>query len=136
MKRPPTDFKLLQEIFERHRGEFESYSDAMKTRSSKIMVPIDIPGIADHFGVDRDSIFGRLYYHLEPKYGEPVVPDRPMKVFFAPVSGTDQNCVNFPLLEAVLAGLWQERRRDLWALGTALFSLGVALASLLVAILS
>ena len=33
------------------------------------MVPIDIPGIAARFGVDPDSIFGRLYYHLDPKYG-------------------------------------------------------------------
>jgi hypothetical protein len=113
-----------------------AYSDAVERRSSKIMVPIDSPGIAARFGVDPDSIFGRLYYHLDPKYGEPVVPDRPMKVLFAPRAGDDKNCVNFPLLEAVLAGLWQERRRDLWALGTALFSLGVALASLLVAILN
>jgi len=44
--------------------------------------------------------------------------------------------VNFPLLEAVLAGLRQERRRDQLALWTACVSLGIALASLLVAILS
>jgi hypothetical protein len=37
--------------------------------------------------------------------------------------------VNFPLLEAVLAGLWQQRRRDLFAVETAMFSLAIALAS-------
>jgi hypothetical protein len=44
--------------------------------------------------------------------------------------------VNFPLLEAVLAGLWQQRWRDLLALSTALLSLGIALASLVVSILT
>jgi hypothetical protein len=137
MKRPPTDFKLLREIFERHRGDFESYSDAMKTRSSKIMVPIDIPGIADHFGVDPDSIFGRLYYHLELKYGEPVVPDKKRHIFFfTPKAGDDENCVNFPLLEAVLAGLWEERNRNLWALWISILSIGIALAALLVSLLT
>jgi hypothetical protein len=42
--------------------------------------------------------------------------------------------VNFPLLEAVLAGLWQQQRRDLWAIRAALISLGIALASLAVSI--
>jgi hypothetical protein len=33
---------------------------------------------------------------------------------------------------AVLAGLWQQRRRDLFAVVTAAFSLAIALASLIV----
>lgn len=100
------------------------------------MVPIDIPAIADHFGVDPDSIFGRLYYHLDPKYGEPAVQGTPRKVLFTPVAGADQNCVNFPLLEAVLAGLWEERNRNLWALWISILSIGIALASLLVSLLT
>lgn len=44
---------------------------------------------------------------------------------FTPLLGDDANCVNLPLLEAVLAGLWQERRRDLWTLGIALFSVSI-----------
>lgn len=47
--------------------------------------------------------------------------------------GTDTNCVNFPLLEAVLAGLWQQRRRDLWTLWIAVGWLGTAIGSLVVA---
>jgi hypothetical protein len=97
-------------------------------------VPVDIRGIAERFGVDPDSIFGRLYYHLEPTYGEPATLGEGRKEFFTPVAGQDQNCVNFPLLEAVLAGLWQQQRRDLWAIRAALISLGIALASLAVSI--
>jgi hypothetical protein len=56
-------------------------------------------------------------------------------VFFTPVAGEEVNCVNFPLLEAVLASLWEQRRRDSVALWTALLSIGIALAALLVSIL-
>jgi hypothetical protein len=69
--RPPTDFELLNEIYNRHRADFEGHSEDSGERLTKILVPVDIKGIAHQFGVDPDSIFGRLYYHLEPKYGEP-----------------------------------------------------------------
>jgi hypothetical protein len=44
--------------------------------------------------------------------------------------------VNFPLLEAVLAGLWEERNRNLWALWISILSICIALASLLVSLLT
>ena len=86
--------------------------DDPESRIAKIAVPIDVPAIASELGVDVDSVFGRLYFHLEPLYGEN--EDGSGRAFFMPVAGRDRNCINFPLLEAVLAGLWQQRRRDLW----------------------
>ena len=130
--KPPTDFELLEGIYKRHRHDFEGQSEVPVGFLAKIIIPIDIPAIAQDLGVDANSVFGRLYYHLDPKYAEPAFQGRARKALFSPVVGDDQNCVNFPLLEAVLAGLWQERRRDLWALGTAVFSLGVAFAALMV----
>jgi len=47
---------------------------------------------------------------------------------FTPVLGDKQNCVNFPLLEAVLASLWQQRRQDFVAMATAVLSLAIASA--------
>jgi hypothetical protein len=129
--RPPTDFEILKEIYERHREDFPHYVG----RRTKIMVPIDLPAIAKRLDIDAEMVFGRLYFHLDPKYGEePAYEGDARKTLFTPVAGKDKNCVNFPLLEAVLAGLWQERRRDLWTLGTALFSLVIAIASLLISI--
>jgi hypothetical protein len=125
VKRPPTDFDLLKEIYTRYRDHFATYVEgAPGSRGKKIFVPVDLLAIANHFGVDVDSIFGRLYYHLEPKYGGERDPQLggPQKSFFTPVAGPDQNCVNFPLLEAVLASLWQQRRRDSLAIATAAFS--------------
>ncbi len=114
-RRPPTDFELLREIYQRYREDFTVVPVTASRRASKILLPIDLQEIADRFGVDVDSIFGRLYYHFDMVYGERLDPQGgARKVFFAPVAGPDQNCINFPLLEAVLAGLWQERRRDLW----------------------
>jgi hypothetical protein len=134
LKPPPTDFKLLRAIYERHQDEYARFvEDAADSRVSKIAVPIDIPAIASELGVDVDSVFGRLYYHLDPLY-EQKNEDGSRKAFFMPVAGRDRNCVNFPLLEAVLAGLWQQRRRDLWALWIAVGSLGIAVGSLVVAI--
>jgi hypothetical protein len=131
--KPPTDYALLKEIYKRHRAEFPEYEKgASNRRSSKIFVPIDVVAIAKHFRVDEDSIFGRLYYHLEPKYGQP----EEKKVFFTPKAGSDQNCINFPMLEAVLAGLRQEWRRDLLAVATAVVSFGIAIGSLVVSIVA
>lgn len=136
MPRPPSDYELLKFIYSRYRQTFASFvQGAADGRASKILVPVDLAEIARHFRVDEDSIFGRLYYHLDPKYGEPAKPEGgARKVFFTPVAGGDQNCVNFPLLEAVLAGLWQRHRRDLAAIATAVLSLAIALASLIVSL--
>ena len=42
--------------------------------------------------------------------------------------------MNFPLLEAVLAGLWQEHRRDWWTQRIAVVSLSISVAALIVSI--
>ena len=67
--RIPTDREILQEIYDRHYETYVSFSKEKPSRSAKIMVPIDIEIIAKHFKVDVDIIFGRLYYHLEKKFG-------------------------------------------------------------------
>jgi hypothetical protein len=133
-KRPPTDFELLKAIYGRHENEYGHGKATPTGQKTDVLVPIDIEGIAESLGVDKASVFGRLYYHLDREYGEAPETGKARKVFFTPVAGSETNCVNFPLLEAVLAGLWQQRRRDLFATYTALVSLAIALASLGVSI--
>jgi hypothetical protein len=128
VKRPPSDFELLRAIYERYRRDFIAIP--RKDASTGILLPIDIPAVADDLGADADTVWGRLYYHLEPVYSDPP------KVFFTPVAGDERDCVNFPLLEAVLAGLWQERNRLLWAFWTSLVSVMIAIGALVVSIVA
>jgi len=134
--RPPTDFELLRAIYAQHEHEYGHGKVTPAGQKTEVLVPIDIPAIAAKLGVDVASVYGRLYYHLDRLYGEEPQPGRPRKAFFAPRAGQEQNCVNFPLLEAVLAGLWQERRRNLWTSALAVASIAISVASLIVSIVS
>jgi hypothetical protein len=125
----------LRAIYDRHGGDHGYGKVAASGQKAEVPVPIDIPAIARDLGVDVASVHGRLYHHLEPKYGEPAVQGKPRRFFFSPVAGNETNCVNFPLLEAVLAELWQQRGRELWVTGTAVVSIAIAIAALIVAIL-
>jgi hypothetical protein len=130
VKRPPSDYELLRVIYERHHDDFVGPRSAAPTG---IMLPIDVPAIATTLGTNDDIVFGRLYYHLAATYGEERrEDDSPRKAFFIVSNGL--NCVNFPLLEAVLAGLWQERDRQLWAVWASAISISIALAALIVSI--
>ena len=134
MKQPPTDFQLLRAIYRRHLAEYVGFVEG-ESRQKKIAVPIDIPAIAADLDSDADTVFGRLYYHLDPRYAE-TNPDGSRKHLFMKKAGDAANCINFPLLEAVLAGAWQERRRDLWTFWTAAASIGIAIGSLVVSIVA
>jgi hypothetical protein len=132
VKRPPSDFELLKAIYERHGADFDA---SRVTTPTGVFLPIDIPAIAADLGISNDAVAGRLRHHLNQVYSEPRRDDGKAQVsFFSPQLGTEANCVNFPLLEAVLAGLWQERDRQLWAVWASAISIAVAVAALIVSI--
>ena len=110
MKKTPTDLDLLNCIYDRYYDDFAKYSKENRLRDSKIYLPIDCAEIAGQLGVDADIIWGRLYYHLQNKYG--YTKDDGLKVpFFTMQAGTDRDCVNFPYLASILATLRSENRR-------------------------
>jgi CheY-like chemotaxis protein len=60
-------------------------------------LPIDTPALAEHFGVDPDIVFGRLYYHLEAKYGqEQRESDRGRRSFFTSFEGFERRTASSP----------------------------------------
>jgi hypothetical protein len=136
-KRPPTDFELLAAIYKLHRDDYRSLAairaEAGHTTAepSATYVPIDIPKVAVELGTEANSVFGRLYFDLDRRYGEEREFGKTRKAFYSPVLGDRRHCINFPHLEAVVAALWLERRRNLWTIGTALLALAIALASLI-----
>ena len=130
MRRPPSDFELLWAIYERHRADFTE--PGLTATATGVMIPIDVEAVAADLGTDADTVWGRLYHHLDRLYGEESRPGSSRRALFMPSEA--ENMVNMPLLEAVLAGLWQERNRQLWAVWASAVSVAIALAALVVSI--
>ena len=105
-----TDRKLLRKIHNKYYDEFCIYDKDESSRSSKMYVPIDCEEIAKEFKIDPDIIFGRLYYHLDKKYGYEDEGGARVHLFSMWV-GTDRHVVHFPLLSAVLAGMEESNMR-------------------------
>ena len=113
--KPPSDLKVLNVIYKLYYKDFKDFSTGTENkRASKIYVPIDCKRVATKLNVDGDIVFGRLYYHLEEKYGYRNSDDSNVH-FFSRQVGPDRHCVNFPLLASVLAGLREENSKFLWA---------------------
>jgi hypothetical protein len=100
----PTDLQLLDAIYKHHHSDFLRRKTQGKTQ---IYVPIKIEEVAGTLGVDPQSIFGRLYYHLEHKHGyQKTEGDKIVKVpFFDIDMGGERHCIQFPLMMSILAGL-------------------------------
>lgn len=125
----PSDLKILETIYETYHKDYAAFYKDEKTRESKIYVPINCKEIAQTLKTDHDIIFGRLYYHLEKLYG--YKHDDGVKVpFFALKVGNDKNCINFPLMASVLAGLQQQHSQFIWATVISLFSFIVSCIAL------
>ena len=129
-KRSPTDLEILEEIYKKYYSEFISFSREKPKRSSKIYVPINIESIAKHFSVDLDIIFGRLYYHLESKYG--FAHEDGTKVhFFALQAGSEKHAVHLPLLAAVMARLREEKNKHLSSTWISVVAIIISIISLI-----
>lgn len=127
MKKLPTDRELLKVIFDHYHKDFVAYSDENKTRESKIYVPIDFSDVATELGVDKDIVFGRLYYHLNKKYGYKE-DDGSLVSLYSTRLGNDRHVVNFPLLAAVLADLEQANFRFLAPMIISIVALTLSIA--------
>jgi hypothetical protein len=130
----PSDLAILSAIYKLYYEEFKKFShepDAQNGRRSKTYVPIDCKMIANDLDVDGDIVFGRLYYHLEEKYG--YTKDDGSKVaFYTPIEGEESRCVNFPLLASVLAGLQEESSK--FQRATLLSSLAIVISIVIPAV--
>ena len=74
-------------------------------------------------------LFGRLYFHLDAKYRYKQDSGAQVHLFSLQV-GSEQNCVNFPYLAALLAEKDEEHRRQLWALWMSIAALILSIASI------
>ena len=127
-----TDRKILKRIYKKYYAEFCDFkkTDPDSKRDTKNFVPIDCEAIAEDLKVDKDIIFGRLYYHLNKKYGY-VKPTGSHVSLFVSHIGKDKHAVNFPLLSAVLADLEQSRIRFNVPIIISLFALLISILSVI-----
>jgi len=110
MKRPPTDREILKLIYDCYYGEFIAFYKESSDRKHKIFIPIDCVKIAKELNVDEDIVFGRLYYHLEKKYG--YIQDGGSHVhLFTMNFGEEHHVIHFPLLSSILAEMEQTNFR-------------------------
>lgn len=130
----PSDLTVLRLIYKLYYEEFANFSKeagAENGRRSKIFVPIDCKLIANKLNVDADIVFGRLYYHMQEKYGY-TKEDGSKVAFYSLIAGETSRCVNFPLLASVLAGLEDENSKAQAAIYLSLFATAVAIIAIIV----
>jgi hypothetical protein len=135
MNRPPTDLEILEEIYKRYYAAFAAYSRESPSRETKVYVPIDIRALAEHFKIDGDIIHGRLYYHLDQKFGFTKCDGTPVPFFWFRENQPEPHQVQFPMLAAAIAALRDERNKFLWATWLAGASLILSIIALAVSVL-
>lgn len=126
MKRPPTDREILKKIHDRYYDDFCNFDENNKTRSTKIYMPIDCEMLAKEFDTDADMIFGRLYYHMDKKYGYDLDDGSRVSLFSIRIGG-DKHAVNFPLLSAILADMELSHFRFYLPLTLSIIALGMSI---------
>lgn len=125
-----TDREVLRCIYDMYSGD----SPRVDVEAGHVFIPIDVEAVASRLGIDKHLLFGRLYYDLRVRHlhRDPSVPNTTVSTLFEKVVGPQRHAVNFPYLTAVLAGLQEQRRRDLWTTGLAILALVVAVATAVV----
>ncbi|MDP2559740.1 hypothetical protein [Psychrobium sp. 1_MG-2023] len=97
-----TDRAILKLIYTMYYPSFIAFEQDNTARQNKNYVAIDCQKLAEKLSVDPEIIFGRLYYHLDKKYGY-IQPDGARVSLFLIRLGGDRHVIHFPLLSAALA---------------------------------
>ena len=134
----PSDLDILEAIYKDYYQAFASYEKSDDSRTSKVYVPIDCAKIAKLLKTDGDIVFGRLYYHLQNKYGYKKNNGLNIDFFALSVGQTnkpDRHVVNFPLMASVLAGMQQENAKFEVGTKISIVALAISLCSIVVTLL-
>ena len=129
----PTDERLLGLIYKSYIGDFKAHTEENQIRQTKIWVPLDLEMLSKKLRSDPELLFGRLYYHMNGKYGSRTGDGEDVSFFYIRL-GPDKHVVNFPLMTSVLADLKEDKRRFIISTRVAGLSLLVSLASVAIAL--
>ena len=132
MKKIPTDYEILTEIYNRYQDVFREYATEDPDRIARIRVPIDISEIAEEVGVDEDMVFGRLYYHFNKKYS--YRDENGDRITFFTSLKFEGMAVNFPLVASVLADLETENLKYKTSISLSIAALAVSVIAFALAV--
>ncbi|MFP8488672.1 hypothetical protein ACKGJO_06170 [Gracilimonas sp. Q87] len=133
MSRIPTDFEIMEELYERYYDSFRKYAKEEPDRIARSRVPINVQEIASACGVEEDMIFGRIFYHFNKKYSYKDEKGR-VTTFFV-TDKFEGLSVNFPLVASVLADLKHEKKQNDTLFIISSCALACSIFALIVAIL-
>lgn len=148
MKKTPTDLEILDFIYNKYYQEYISFNKDKPQRETKIFVPLDIDKIASNFDVDKDIIFGRLYYHLNNMYSykrDSVTVSFFQNEILGAIGGAgeitrivkkDIHAINFPYAASVLASLRDENKKYKTATLIGWISTGISLIAIVISIIA
>jgi hypothetical protein len=134
MPRNPTDREMLRCIYEAYYDEYVSFGKETTGRITKAYVPLNLDLVASRLAIDPELVFGRLYYHLQPKFGSPA-GNKDIQFFLIEIAHggrTDRHVINFALLDSALATMDYEHDKFLRPWKLSLFSLVIAGSALVV----
>ena len=117
-----------------YQSSYPGKKDASGRGENDPYVSIDIRAIASKLNCNPELLFGRLYFHLDQKYRYKQDDGALVLLFQIKFEGK-AHAVQFPYLAAILAGLNQDFRRQVFPLAVSFLSLGVSLASFVVSII-
>ncbi|MCR9595598.1 hypothetical protein NB525_16585 [Vibrio alginolyticus] len=125
----PTDKEILELIYKKYKNDYLSYKNDKSIRKAKIFVPLNIEDISSDLKTEADIVFGRLYYHMDEKYGYKR-SDGSNVNFFVLKIGEDKYSVNYPLMVSVLASLRAENKKFFVPVMISILSTLVAITTL------
>ncbi|MDG2675966.1 hypothetical protein R7Z80_17375 [Vibrio sp. 1733] len=125
----PTDKEILELIYKKYKNDYLSYKNDKSIRKAKIFVPLNIEDISSDLKTEADIVFGRLYYHMDEKYGYKR-SDGSNVNFFVLKIGEYKHCVNYPLMVSVLASLRAENKKFFVPVMISILSTLVAITTL------
>lgn len=125
-----SDRALLKKIYKVHYSKFCDFDVDNPVRTTKNFVPVDMERVGRDLGINPGLVFGRLYYHLDKKYGYKQ-PDGALVPLFVLRMGEDRHLINFPLLEGVLADLEGAHWRFMLPIAVSAVALIISLAGVI-----
>jgi hypothetical protein len=116
-----TDKRLLEAIYDVHADEYSRLVVAQPRPQAFFYLPVDFEKVAQKVSSDADTVFFRLHYTLENKYGYKDGAGVQVHLF-AYTIGDRFRCINFPYMCSIIAQLNDSERSLFWT------QIGVAVA--------